>query len=127
MIRAFDTAVAEARKSPMRHKIGAAITDHKYRVLASGHNRAKTHPMQRKYAVQEGLSAKCYLHAEMDALVKLFRKRESAPCVIVVRLSRGRLRMARPCPICYAALTEAGVREITYSTNNEVLETEVIT
>ena len=59
---------------------------------------------------------KIYLHAEIAALVKC---RDDADTIIVARInSEGKLRNAKPCPVCTMALKEAGIHNVHYTTDD---------
>ena len=84
----------------------------------------KTHPMQKKLAQKCGNSNREYLHAEVAALVKC---RKQVCSLVVVRMTRtGIVRMARPCPICFQAMKEAGVIKVYYSDNDGNIKYESV-
>lgn len=99
-----------------RFEIKATVYDKRGRVLAVGVNSySKTHPLQAKYAVQVGLDDKVFLHAEIAALSKL--KSHHRPYKIVVEryLCSGKTALAKPCPICYAAIRAHGIQRIEFT------------
>ena len=63
-------------------------------------------------------------HAETEML----RLASKPPrTVYVARVSKGgQLRLARPCKNCYAALRQAGVKKIIYTTNNGIAEERIV-
>lgn len=81
-----------------------------------GYNQPKTHPMQAMWAKRTGRIGRIFLHAEMSALITFFKYRGDSPSsVYIVRLGKGgEYRPSFPCPVCYAALLHAGVKEIIY-------------
>ena len=99
--------------------VGALLLN-KNKVVASATNlETKSHPIQAKFAQKVGLCEKIFLHAEIAALVKC---REECDTIVVARVNpQGKLRMARPCPICDLALREAGISKIHYTTNQGFL------
>jgi tRNA(Arg) A34 adenosine deaminase TadA len=115
----FDQAIATAKSSPSKKQVGALLLS-KNKVIVSATNlETKSHPLQAKFAERVGLKEKIYLHAEIAALVKC---RDEADTIIVARVNpQGKLRMARPCPICELALKEAGITHIHYTTNHGFL------
>jgi tRNA(Arg) A34 adenosine deaminase TadA len=115
----FDQAIATAKSSPSKKQVGALLLN-KNKVIVSATNlETKSHPLQAKFAERVGLKEKIYLHAEIAALVKC---RDEADTIIVARVNpQGKLRMARPCPICELALKEAGITHIHYTTNHGFL------
>lgn len=99
-----------------RPVVSAVIFDKKGRVLSIGRNSyVKTHPIQAKYARKAGEPAKVYLHAEIDAIIKL-RKPEDAYSIHVVRLDRlGTPSLAKPCRCCALAIRQVGIRRVTHT------------
>ena len=107
-----------------KYKIGVALYDKSMNCISWGWNKRKTHPRQKKYADKVGQGNRLYLHAEIDALIKV---RSVMPyTIVVVRTTSKGLGMARPCPICMRAIKEAGVREIYYSDKDGALIKEYI-
>ena len=94
--------------------VGAVCFDKSYNIVSVGFNSyIKTHPMQKTYAEKAGKSARCYLHAEIAALVHL---RQKAYGLLVLRvLANGMVKIAKPCSICDLAIKEAGLEEVWYS------------
>ena len=93
-----------------RFSIKATVYDKRGRVLTTGENSYdKTHPLQAKFAVQVGLDDKIYLHSEISALSKL--KKHHKPYRIVVERYKenGDPALARPCPVCQAAIESHGI------------------
>jgi tRNA(Arg) A34 adenosine deaminase TadA len=125
MRREFSFAIAAAWRSNQKYRIGAAIFDKRGCFLAEGHNKKKTHPLQKLYAAENGSPEKCYLHAELSALISL-NYTDAPYSIYVARLSNVGTALARPCPICYAAITERGIKEINYTTNEGTIERETI-
>ena len=115
----FEQVIGVAKSSPSKKQVGALLLN-KNKVIVSATNlETKSHPLQAKFAERVGLGEKIYLHAEIAALVKC---RDEADTVIVARINpQGKLRMARPCPICQLALKEAGITHVHYTTNHGFL------
>lgn len=100
---------------PKRVTITATIYDKRGRILSEGVNSyTKTHPKQAEYAKRMGDPDRIFLHAEIAALVKCNR---GIPykIKIVRKLKNGQLGLAKPCPICNAAIKEAGIKFVEYS------------
>lgn len=97
--------------------IGAVITDNG-RIIAVGNNTRRTHPLQQHYARQVNLPHKIYLHAEIHAIAqaKTFRNLTRPEIFVFRKYKNGDLAMARPCPICMAAIKDAGITKIHYTT-----------
>lgn len=110
--RTIDVALT----SPSRKQVGAILLK-KNTIISEGTNlEKKSHPIQARWAQRAGLHEKIYLHAEISALVKC---RDDADTIIVARInSEGKLRNAKPCPICEMALKEAGIHNIHYTTDD---------
>lgn len=109
----IEHAIKMAKRSSEKQQIGCVITDKKGRVIAAGYNRKKTHPLQAQYAKQYN-PEKIYLHAEIDAIIKL--KGEIPHTLYVGRIMKsGDYGIARPCPICMAALIEVGVKRVVFT------------
>lgn len=99
-----------------RFNVVATIYDKRGRKLTEGTNSyTKTHTLQAKYAVSVGLDDKIFLHAEIAALSKL--KSHHKPYKIVVEryLSDGSTALAKPCPICYAAIRAHSIQRIEFT------------
>ena len=100
-----------------RARVGAVILDKKGRVISSGFNKRKTHPLQVHY----GSIKKPYLHAEMSALVNARKKGHT---IVVARITKnGDLGLAKPCPVCAAAIADAGIKRVIYTVNNDTYVT----
>lgn len=96
--------------------ITAIIFDKKGKVLSVGKNSyVKTHPKQARHAYRVGLPEKIFLHAEMDAIIRC-RDLSRAHKIVVTRITKkGNYGNAEPCPVCYSAIKEAGIREVEWS------------
>lgn len=99
-----------------RHNITAIVYDRKGRIISMGKNSyVKTHPLQAKFAKSVGLEEKIYLHAEIDALVRL-KNWEHAHKIVVTRFGKaGKPLLAKPCPVCQQAIKSAGIRVIEHT------------
>lgn len=116
--RLISKAVRQAELSnDFRERVGCIITDKQGRVISKGFNKRKTHPLQDKISNQVGRQHKTFLHAEIDALIK-HRGKSEAHTAYVARIKKsGDTAMAKPCMVCYAALEEAGITQVVYTTN----------
>lgn len=100
-----------------RHQeLTAIIYDKRGRVLSVGKNDfVKTHPLQKKHAVQVGQPYKEYLHAEVAAIIKC-RDLTRAHTIKVFRYAAdGRPALAKPCAVCASAITAAGIKHIQHT------------
>lgn len=99
-----------------KQDITAIIYDKKGRPLSIGKNSyVKTHTYQANLANKLGLQHKIYLHAEIEAILRL--KRTDRPYrIMIARLNAsGEEMTAKPCPICAHALALAGIKKIDHT------------
>ena len=93
-----------------RFSIKAIVYDKRGRKLTEGTNSyTKTHTLQAKFAVQVGLDDKVFLHAEIAALSRLKSFHKPYKIVVERYLSDGSTALARPCPVCQAAIESHGI------------------
>lgn len=131
--RMFHYAKEEALKSTFnRFHVGAVIV-YKHKIIGSGHNSDKTHPMQEKYNElyrtfnnAKGCAIKHSLHAEISALTSIsylvgkevdFSKAK----IYIYRISIGKPKgygCAKPCPACLNAIRDIGIKHC-YFTDDE--------
>lgn len=98
-----------------KYRIACIITDKHDRILSIGVNSyTKTHPKQAYYASKHGGRInRIFLHAEMDAII---RCRSKPASIYIARVGRNKEpRLAKPCPICMAAIKDAGIKRIIYT------------
>lgn len=115
----INLAIIESRKSEGDTQIGCVITDKKGRILSRGYNKIKkSHPVQAKYASDTNLPEKIFLHAEIDALIKL----KEPPHTIYVgrRNKNGEYAIAKPCSICSAAIKDTPIMRVVYTINGSI-------
>ena len=75
----------------------------------------KTHPYQAFVAKKAGYPDKCFLHAEIAAIIRC-QNIKKACTIIVTRLNaRGAFALARPCEVCMEAIKMTGIKYIKYS------------
>ena len=115
-----------------KQKIGSVII-YKNKVLSVGWNSQKESTLQKKYnQYTKRFDVDAYpnkIHAEMDALQKLRKKKdiEFSKChIFIYRSSNNILRMARPCKACEKALRDLGIVHIHYTGNNSLVEEKYI-
>lgn len=100
----------------------ATIYDKRGRVLSVGVNSlTKSHPFQKRLAESVGRPQAIFLHAEVQAILKL-RKPEEAHTIRVERYHAitGEPLLAKPCAICERAISIVGIPRVLYT------ETEII-
>lgn len=126
----FEAAYAEAEKSTFDHfKIGCVIT-YKNKIIGSGYNDDKTHPLQQRYNelyrdfnTNNGNFVKHSIHAEISAISSIpyvvgkeadFNKAK----IFVYRICPGKPRgygNAKPCEACIHAIADMGIRDVFFT------------
>jgi len=121
--------VSELSDYPTHH-LGCVVI-YKGKVISSGFNCNKTHPIQRVYN-RERFSEDCSphsLHAETHALCSLMRDPDIDWGRVVLYTYRerkdGSFGLARPCKSCMKLLKDLGIHRICYTTDDGYAE-EVI-
>lgn len=117
-------AVAKAMSTmsvfPRAH-IGCVVTDG-HRIISSGFNSSKTHPLQKKYNRERFTEDTIHsLHAEISALLPLIKENIDFSKVELYTyrmFANGQLAMSRPCPSCMALIKELGIKKIFYTTED---------
>lgn len=122
--RIFECAKHTAEMSHFwRQKVGCVVV-YKRRIISSGFNSDKTHPMQKEYnkfRYSEDNTPHT-IHAEMHALMPL-RYADvdwSKVQLYIYRLKKDEPTnsgYARPCPACMAYIKSLGIKEIYYTTS----------
>ena len=104
-------------------EITALVYDRRGRLLSVGRNSYhKTHPVQARMAQEtdrenndSDLAEKIYLHAEVDALVKV-RDWSKAHRLVITRYTKdGKPASAKPCKICERMIRLAGIEHIEHT------------
>lgn len=94
----------------------AIIYDKRGRPISIGQNSyLKTHPIQAKAAMKVGLPEKQYLHAEIDALIRLKDWKKADKIVITRYTKDGKPGYAKPCKVCEHMLALAGITKIEHT------------
>lgn len=107
----FESAKSAYKVKTSRHS--TAIV-YKNKILAIGISKNKTHPLQKKYGEER---RKCYLHSEIDAIVKVINQYGSeilTECSVYnLRLtSTDTVAMSKPCVNCARALEAFNIKEV---------------
>lgn len=99
-----------------KYRLCAIITDKRGRILSIGTNSyKKSHPRQAYYAVKCGNKDAIFLHAEIDALVKV-KYTDTPYAIYIARVNnQGQSRLAKPCNICLNAIKDAGIEKVYYT------------
>lgn len=99
-----------------KYNITAIIYDKRGNVLSIGKNSyVKTHPLQAKYAEAAGEPFKVFLHAEIDAIIKLRSLKTAHKMVIFRYLEDGTPAKAMPCKICRQALAKTSIQIVEHT------------
>jgi tRNA(Arg) A34 adenosine deaminase TadA len=98
-------------------KLKATIYDKKGRILSTGENSyQKTHPVQKQLAEEAGRPDAIFLHAEIQALVRLKDKASQAHKIFIERYTATGIPVpAKPCEICTLGLEKAGIEIVEYT------------
>jgi len=81
------------------------------RVLATGMNKERNHPL---IVSSEHIKTHCSVHAEIDALKKAGNVRGATMYIGRVN-RRGQERNSRPCDKCYVSIINSGIKKIVYT------------
>ena len=107
-----------------RVRMASAIV-HKKRIISTGINRMKSHPIMLDYGYREG---QYYVHAEVDAIVKSNITDFSKCDLYVLRLKRPSIGaknyiygIAKPCVGCAELISTYEFRNVYYTTDNGTL------
>jgi len=95
-----------------KQRVFAIITDNHNRILARGGNSyTKSNPLQAYYCELSNQPHKIYIHAELQALVRL--KGRKADKIFVARVNKKNEPLpSQPCPICKLAILDAGIKKV---------------
>lgn len=119
----FDAAkaVSESSEFPKVH-IGCVITEGNHRIISSGCNSTKTHPLQKQLNRERfEVDSVHSLHAEVSALLPLMKEDIDFSKVEVYthrNYANGKIAMARPCPSCMKLIKDLGIKKIHYTTSD---------
>lgn len=92
-------------------RVFSCVVNKKGKLLSAYSNSfVKTHPLQRKYSVKNGVSeARCYLHSEVRSIVSAAKFNQKNCKIIVARINRcGKLLDSWPCPSCMSLIKDVG-------------------
>lgn len=103
-------------KSIGKQRVCAIITDKKGRIISIAANSySKTSPFMYKYAKQVGLEDKIYWHAECKAIKQLVDTKHAHKIYIARVTKSDKVGNAAPCPICAAAIKDAGITSVEFT------------
>ena len=98
------------------------------KVISSGFNCEKTHPLQNIYNAERFEGGEAKLHAETHAIIPLLKKEVDWKNVSLYVCRYGKktndgksnieMSMARPCKSCMKMIKDLGIRDIYYTTDD---------
>jgi len=117
-MKPIDLAVVASKSGcHHKHKMGAAIYN-KRKLISIGINHSKTHPIQKRYSVDnERSDQSIYLHAEIAAIIAAKGSTQNSHIYVARWLRSNRIGDSRPCKACHNALIDAGISKVTYFEN----------
>lgn len=118
----FDAARAVSKLSDFhRVHIGCVVVDGCHRIISSGFNSTKTHPVQKQLNKERfNEDTNHTLHSEVSALIPLMRDNIDFSKVVLYTYredKNGKLAMSRPCPSCMKLIGSLGIKKIWYTTD----------
>jgi deoxycytidylate deaminase len=109
---------AAMKSTHERIKIGTLILT-KTGLRIFGWNQKKTHPIQRKYnELYRPYARNHYIHSELHALSRYSGSLEGGVCFVSRADALGNVAECKPCPACFAALRDSGIK-LVYHTSPE--------
>jgi len=98
-----------------KQRISAIVADKKGNILSIGTNSySKSHPLMAKYSRNVN-KKKIYLHAEIDALLKIPYGKIPHSIYIARAGENNEPRLAKPCKICQQAIKDVNIKNIYYT------------
>jgi len=103
-----------------RYHIGCVVVE-KGKIISSGFNSTKTHPIQKTYNIERFTSDATphTLHAEISALSHVINKDvnwDNVELYIYREFRNGNVALAKPCKSCMKLIKELGIKKIHYTT-----------
>lgn len=109
--------------------IGAVVV-YKHKIISSGYNSMRTHPIQgklNKFRFDEDAPAR--LHAEVSALLPLINRKDIDFSRVSIYLYReyknGNLAPSRCCESCISLIRQLGIRNIYYTNEGSYVHEEL--
>ena len=103
-----------------RVHIGCVVTFGNHRIISSGFNSTKTHPIQKRLNKERfNLDSTHSLHAEVSALLPLMKENIDFSRVEIYthrNFKDGSLALAKPCASCMKLIRQLGIKKIWYTT-----------
>ena len=94
------------------------------KIASAQNNYKKSHPMMKHFAEKVGLPEKEFLHAEVRTLLRC-RDRVAYKLVIERYTVDGTPALAKPCPVCLAAIKAYRVQKVCYTSPEGLVEIDV--
>lgn len=99
-----------------KQRVCAIVVDKRDRIISIAANSyEKTSPFMYKYAKQVGLRDKIYWHAECKAIHQLSNTNRAYKIYIARVTKSDKVGLAAPCPICAAAIKDAGISIVEFT------------
>lgn len=125
IIKTLERLAIEAPGTQGRFKLAAGIV-RRNRLLATGVNSYKTHPLMMRFDYRDGQN---FLHAEIDAIknaLRIMTQEELEKCdIYIVRVKHPDHGddswvhgIAKPCPGCANALATFNIKRTVFTTDN---------
>jgi len=112
----YATNKAFLHNSGGKYSVYCVAVDRRGHIVEEAGNVYKSHPVQAMFAKKAGEDYKCFLHAEIHLLIKLYKSGKTCDSVYVARAgSAGNPVMAKPCNTCTLALQIAGITNIIWT------------
>lgn len=100
-------------------EITALIVNKRGNLLSIGKNSySKTHPYQKRLSEKFNNPHKCFLHAEIAAIIRCKNHKKAYKMIITRFDSKGNYALSKPCVICQEAIKLSNIKYIEYSTKN---------
>lgn len=121
----YETMLAKAaiigQKSDVeKQKIGAILV-YKKKIISTGFNKQKSHPLQsrlNRLRCCEHKRERTFIHAEIDCLRKL-KKIPAGSKLFIGRIDKNGIRaLSRPCEACLEYIRLCNIKEIVYNTSD---------
>ena len=118
--RLIRTAMEKSGRIRSSRHAAALILPRGHRILATGWNKLKSHPMQAKFSMDAGRPQRIFLHAETDVIIKTINKYGPeilSECdLYVIRITKdGTLAGSRPCTSCCNLVKHFGINHVFHS------------
>jgi deoxycytidylate deaminase len=108
--------MSQKKGTRKKYSLTATIYDKRGNILSTGTNSyTKTHPYQYHLAKQVGRKDAVFLHAEIQAIIRLKHNPNAHKIVIERTGNNGDPLPASPCDICKLAIKNAGIKVIVHS------------